>query len=265
MLFFILFLLYPLLLPPTALADIKEIALEPKESAIVTSYFPDKTEINPEKLRVGFTSSHTMSFLRFSTKILPPDAKVIAATLSAYLTDSWGEEVVKINTLEPLSDWCLSDLSWNKKPPMGRIASFSAVSSQPGWISWDITETVRSWLNKENFGIVLDSQGGNFERAFAGINSDKKPVVNLTFNSSSSADFSQAGLATFSAQASQSDKPCAKTAAAVKGVMTVQRQRKPLLPAVDFNQISRKVYLGVVFLTGLSAALFFILRGRQNP
>lgn len=159
-----------------------QLTLLPGDVISLTSFYPEMAATNAASLDVGFNNAHKLSLLRFS---LPKDLQsdmLMQATLSAYLDEALGEEQVMVDVYPILSPWCGEKMSWNTKPSLGQMATTSAVFSKPGWVSWDITALVQTWIARpdKNEGIALGFDRTAAERRFGGKGGKNPPQLTLT-------------------------------------------------------------------------------------
>ncbi len=107
-----------------------------------------------------------LSYVKFNSIELPPDAVIEQAEIGLFLPANPGNVNVKMfYAREP---WVDSSLTWNNKPIykvwsskinnfLGKIDEINVSST--GWHYWDATNLVKDWLDgsKVNYGIVFES------------------------------------------------------------------------------------------------------------
>jgi len=157
--------------------------LLPQKDAYVDSANPDKNFGLAQNLRLGFTHSSKIAFLKFDLDKISQAGQPKKAFLNLELTKSSGEQkTIEAEILLPSSDWEENDLNWNNKPSLYKTELAIPLEATAGAQKLDITSIVYQWLDgtAPNHGLALFSREEAFEREYFSKESEKK-APNLSF------------------------------------------------------------------------------------
>jgi hypothetical protein len=97
------------------------------------------------------------AFIGFDLSVLPANTTVISATLRAYQINSFGfEPSYPMDIYRADGFWSESTLTWNNQPAVTATGHPIAVSNDPGWYEWDVTDLLNHWLQNGNNGLAID-------------------------------------------------------------------------------------------------------------
>ena len=111
--------------------------------------------------------------IRFDPTSIPPDAIISSAELQLCLAGEYyfdQKRVIYVHRITGL--WKDKEVTWNQgvekrnwKAPGGDFdvvieGATSLIGTSYGWVSWDVTRTIKNWLNGKyiNFGFLLKEQ-----------------------------------------------------------------------------------------------------------
>jgi len=180
---FIVLLLITYYLLPITPCSAQEPRILPQKDAYVDSANPDKNFGLDQSLRLGFTHSSKIAFLKFDLSSLSQAGQPKKAFLNLELTKSSGEQKpIEAEILLASSDWEENDINWNNKPSLYKTELTILLEATPGAQKLDITPIVHQWLDgtAPNHGLALFSREETFEREYLSKESEKK-APNLSF------------------------------------------------------------------------------------
>lgn len=151
------------------------------QMANVTSFFPDINYTEPETVEIGFSDAHKLAYFQFDVHALPPSTPIVTASFSAYLKESNGVPYIGIQVFSVQRTWCEHEITWSNKPPLVDMPAIASVSASPGWVTWDVTELMRSWISQpdKNFGFALGTDSASFDRNFDGMHQQNAPYLTI--------------------------------------------------------------------------------------
>ncbi|HDS07650.1 MAG TPA: DNRLRE domain-containing protein, partial [Bacteroides sp.] len=100
------------------------------------------------------------TYLRFDHTPIPADAEVLSAQLKIYMSyGTYYSEQYLLGIRKVSEVWDENTLNWKNQPGSASLVHImtKAVDEEPGWKSFDITETVREWIggSTKNRGVVM--------------------------------------------------------------------------------------------------------------
>lgn len=155
-----------------ALSDSGTATLYPEKDAQVSLIGPDtpmgaQTHVT---VHAGNINTTGRGEFQFNLDSLPVGAAITSANFSAYYYANDGTapngSVYEINP--NTAAWTESGVTWNNDPAFGATSATATVPTSYGWMKWDITTLVQSWLSTPatNYGfVVMDSnESGGVDR-----------------------------------------------------------------------------------------------------
>ena len=129
--------------------------------SFIASNFADTSYSSENFTHTGHTSylGKTRNLMRFYLPTLPSDSKINSASVSAYQTESDGQEVSV--DLYRTTEWWGPSVTWNSQPAIGSSKESTVTSNVANaYWSWDITDLATDWYNgnQANYGIMLKQQ-----------------------------------------------------------------------------------------------------------
>ncbi|MGC8831261.1 MAG: DNRLRE domain-containing protein [Thermoproteota archaeon] len=125
-----------------------EVVFQASDDTYIDQENPDASYGSSEYLKVrSLASKNARTCVFFNLSTVPPGASVLSAKLFLYLSKPPASErtylCYRLN-----SAWDENSLTWNRKPgSSSTFAASSTVSTQPGWVVWDVREQVQKFLN----------------------------------------------------------------------------------------------------------------------
>ncbi|MFH2000459.1 MAG: SdrD B-like domain-containing protein [Planctomycetota bacterium] len=108
--------------------------------------------------------------------------EIESATLHLYAESAHGATV---NVHAASADWNAAEVTWNSfNAGFDATPIASAIVSEAGWCTWDVTPQVQAWVNgAPEFGFVLDQKEISYPRtAFLSMeNGDSAPYLEITY------------------------------------------------------------------------------------
>jgi len=137
-------------------------------------YEEDKNFGNSEGIYVGYDDCER-SLIQFDLVLIPPNASISYAELYLYLMGSYDDQETEIYVHRITNFWKEQEVTWKERYREKRWnsqggdfdwtveSSVSLMGKSSGWVSWDVTKTVKGWFNREyiNFGFLLSQDINN--------------------------------------------------------------------------------------------------------
>lgn len=106
-------------------------------------------------ISMHYNNDNAYALLRFDVGFVPPGALVTTATLRLAATGSGGNWNVNVHRVT--SAWAEDPVNWNTRPTFNAAAATVFNSATP---VVDISALAQSWLNDQNFGLLLEQPQG---------------------------------------------------------------------------------------------------------
>ncbi len=122
-----------------------------------TSIFPFGNYVGPDTGQDVFCRT----YLRFPLDAIPAGSVIQSATLFVFVDDYWpGPGSAPMSVYPVAADWTPESVDWYDMaawPPLDGAVATTAVSSDRGWFTWDVTALVREWASgaRPNYGLAL--------------------------------------------------------------------------------------------------------------
>lgn len=140
--------------------------LYPNHDAPVRQGAPAATAPNESDLGAGYDNGFlygstglVRSYLRFNLSGIAADSVIVSATL--HLKQSAGQDYPAtartITFYRVTGSWDESSITWNNRPAYANaVGSVSTTYNYLNWVSFDVTDQVRSWVSgsQPNYGLV---------------------------------------------------------------------------------------------------------------
>lgn len=140
------------------------VVLPHPECTYISSENPDTNFAASNYLYVGTDKSGSDQhriILSFDLSLLPTDIKIESAVLKMY-ADYYSDKS-SVSCLTPYlitSCWEETDVTWSLQPGINQtVYSDSVLVTSSEWYTWDITNMVEAWMNKntKNYGLMIKS------------------------------------------------------------------------------------------------------------
>jgi len=121
-------------------------------TAIKDAYIDESapsTNFNLSELLVrtaGYPTQNARSYLGFDLSVIPP-AAIVSASLKVYVTTPpTAPRKYEVDIVH--GTWNESAITWNSQPWMGFRCSTVKVNATTGWVSFDVTQAIRGYVNR---------------------------------------------------------------------------------------------------------------------
>ncbi|MFD4707947.1 DNRLRE domain-containing protein [Gottfriedia sp. NPDC058432] len=138
-------------------------------------------------LKIGNYDSTTGTCYAFINQSLPNLAgvTVTSANFNAYVTHTASASATGIWLDRITESWSNSTVTWNTKPDSVNLTSDTVGKDQ--WASFDITGTVKSWLQgtQKNYGLKLHTNGNGqsyWKKIVSTSNSNNNPYISVNYS-----------------------------------------------------------------------------------
>ncbi len=136
------------------------------KDTFTSTYYPNTNVGNAIDLRaklgiIGTPQIFEDSFIQFDLSFIPVNATIKCATLQLYKYFYGGSGVRTVNVYRINSGWDEQTITANNEPSYDTttLDTQQVDIGSAGWVSWDIKNTIVSWINGGyvNYGLKLDS------------------------------------------------------------------------------------------------------------
>jgi hypothetical protein len=158
-----------------------------------TSNYGTASVLNTSWTSAG-ESSRERALVQFDLVTIPRGAQIEKATLYLYLVSASGADPACMSVYGVDGDWCegpicsgILPLTWNKQPDYdAHETSSRAVGMTAGYVGWDVTALVQSWVREQrprtNHGMLVVGveEGSDWKRVFSSLEGNYPPQLVVT-------------------------------------------------------------------------------------